>query len=435
MFETLVAGCQKSTLFIVAVPRVSELPQARRGRLAAVSGEPGRPVDRGRDRHRLLAGFWRFGRGGHARALLESERVDHASLGLRRHPLHVLDAVPGLRAGLRGSPARARSPALGPLPASAQRERPAALFRRQLGQEEGATQIRWFLAYSGLPVLLFLAVPALLPAMRPGSSAFLRPGSSAAIVEWPWLLGMALGTVAVAFMVWTRVATRLHELWRQVTRGKIDLRQIRDLDPNRLDPHANIKNILVILIMIQLISYLDQYSIDRWLRSLFPPAFSICVLFGLVATYATYLGTRSRRTRTLVVCAFLCILALAGMLDYEVEIRNLHDLYPSAHKQLVYNLAPEGSLAGTYGAVTSLEKYQRKTVPDPTSRESHAKREQLLDRWVRSFEPSSGTLAKPGKPILVVVCSSGGAFVPASGPRPCSITSIGGSTTFIITCA
>ena len=65
-----------------------------------------------------------------------------------------------------------------------------ALFRRPIGEESAVGQLRWFLAYAGLPALVVLAIPAVLPAVRPGDGP--------AIVEWPWLAGMALGVLAAA---------------------------------------------------------------------------------------------------------------------------------------------------------------------------------------------------------------------------------------------
>ncbi len=277
------------------------------------------------------------------------------------------------------------------------------LLGRQVGQEDGARQIRWFLAYTSLPLLLILAIPALLPAIRPGTNL--------SFVEWPWLSGMALGVLTIGFIVWTRLATRLHELWRQVVRGKIDFRLIYNLDPNRLDPHANIKNILVILAVIQLISYLDFYSADRWLLSLFSPVFSVCVMLGVVATFTTYLGTRSRTTRLVVASSLLLLVALAGMLDYEVEIRGLHDWYPSAKQQILFDLATVGPDANRGGKVRKLEQFQRTTSTDLTSKESHEAREKLLDRWAGSFQTAGENQTQAKKPILVIVASSGGAVL------------------------
>ena len=276
-----------------------------------------------------------------------------------------------------------------------------ALFRQSLDHVDGATQIRWLLAYTGLPALLAMAIPALLPAIRPVENA--------ALVEWPWLGGMAIGVATVALACWTRVATRLHELWRQLLSRRFDLRHIRDLDPNRLDPHANIKNILVIVVMLQIVSHLDFYFVERWMMSLFPPAFSICVMLGVVATFATYLGTRSRTTRAVVVCALLFVLAVAGMLDYEVEISSLGDWYPTPGQQIVRQIVPTRGARYPGSRVTDLEVFQRATS-SVTSRESHEAREKLLDRWATSFETSGQAPLRARKPVLVVVATSGGAL-------------------------
>ena len=276
-----------------------------------------------------------------------------------------------------------------------------ALLGRKLDDADGATQLRWFLAYAGLPAILILAVPAVFPAMRPAGGQ--------AIVEWSWLAGMALGAFVVALVVWTRLATRLHELWRQIVSRRIDLRQIRDLDPNRLDPHANIKNILVIVVLIQAVSYVDFYSADRWMMSLFPPAFSICVMLGVVATFATYLGTRSRTARAAVVCTILLLIALVGMLDYEVEISSLGEWYPSPQSQLLSKLAIKRSAQDSGGKLSSLELFQKSTSP-ATSQESHDAREKLLDRWSESFKTPGARSGADKKPVLVVVATSGGAL-------------------------
>ena len=276
-----------------------------------------------------------------------------------------------------------------------------ALLGRKLDDADGATQLRWFLAYAGLPAILILAVPAVFPAMRPAGGQ--------AIVEWSWLAGMALGAFVVALVVWTRLATRLHELWRQIVSRRIDLRQIRDLDPNRLDPHANIKNILVIVVLIQAASYVDFYSADRWMMSLFPPAFSICVMLGVVATFATYLGTRSRTARAAVVCTILLLIALVGMLDYEVEISSLGEWYPSPQSQLLSKLAIKRSAQDSGGKLSSLELFQKSTSP-ATSQDSHDAREKLLDRWSESFKAPGARSGADKKPVLVVVATSGGAL-------------------------
>src|SRR5262249_43901008 len=152
-----------------------------------------------------------------------------------------------------------------------------------------------------------------------------------------------------------------HELWRQILFRRIDVRQIWILDPNRLHPQANIKNVLVILVMVQAVSYLDSCSVDRWMMSLFPPAFSICVMLGVVATFVTYLGTRSRMTRASVAGALLFALAVAGMLDYEVEISSMSEWYPSAGEQFLRQFMPARTSRYPGSKVTDLEVFQRAT--------------------------------------------------------------------------
>src|SRR5262249_43549129 len=151
------------------------------------------------------------------------------------------------------------------------------------------------------------------------------------------------------------------------------------------------------------------YSVERWMMSLFPPAFSICVMLGVVATFVTYLGTRSRTTRATVVCTLLLLLALVGMLDYEVEISTLADWYPSPQAQLLSNLALAGSPHDPRGRVTDLVQFQKDTSP-AASAESHRAREKVLDRWKESFKTSGDVTALPKKPVLVVVATSGGAL-------------------------
>ena len=111
----------------------------------------------------------------------------------------------------------------------------------------------------------------------------------------------------------------------------------------------------------------------------------------------------------MVVSTVLALLALAGMLDYEVEIRDIHDRYPSAYQQLRRRLSPRGTTGLPQRGVVSLEDFQRGTSPK-TSEKSFEARELLLDRWVQSFQKPSGTAEVSEKPILVVVTTSGGAL-------------------------
>ncbi len=208
----------------------------------------------------------------------------------------------------------------------------------------------------------------------------------------------------------TRAATRLHEFWRQLLNRRFDLRQIVDLHPDRLDPHANIKNILVIVVFILAGSYFDQYFDGNRIKSLFPAAFSICVMLGVVATFVTYLGTRTRTTRVVVVSTLVALVAAAGCLRYEVEVRDLDPWYPSALAQLQDRLLLRAKRATAGGPARSLEAYQKSINPHLASLESFHAREKLLDRWAQSFQKSGGENTGTSKPVLVVVATSGGAL-------------------------
>ena len=324
-------------------------------------------------------------------------------VGIRRDTLCILDALSGICARLRGPPERARAASLGSLWTGARGQRLSRASSTTSIASAGAVgQLRWFLFYAGLPALLGLAIPA----MVARGSTRRRAGDRA--------LGMAGGNGAgasatVAAIVMARAATRIHELWRQLWEGRLDLGQVCNLDPDRLDPHANTKNILVIIAVIWATSYLDQLLGLNWMRSLFPPAFSICVMMGVVATFTTYLGTRSWTIRAITAASILALVAAAGMLDYEVEIRDLHSFYPSASLQIFRQLGLDAADGSHGGHVASLELYQRSTVPKH-SEDSRRTREKLLDRWAQSFQrgPVSSSVAE--KPILVVVTSSGGAL-------------------------
>ncbi len=65
---------------------------------------------------------------------------------------------------------------------------------------------------------------------------------------------------------------------------------------------------------------------------LMPPAFSICFLLGVLATLVVWVGTWSFRTKSVVGLVVLALVAMAGVLDFEVVLRDLSqsrkDLFP-----------------------------------------------------------------------------------------------------------
>lgn len=273
-----------------------------------------------------------------------------------------------------------------------------ALFGYDVEAVEGVGRLRWFLAYAGLPGLVALALPACLPSVRPGDFS--------EVVAWPWLAGMTLGAAAVAVLVWARAATRFHELWRQIVERRFDFRQIIGLDRERLDPYANLKNIVLIITAVFLVSYAQR---DLMMR-LFPPAFSICVVLGVVATVATWLDTRSWPTRLVIGTVVLGLLAVAGMIDYEVVLKDLERYYPTPTDQLWRKVVADDQKPYASGNVKDLESYQRHIEPDAAA-QAHRERVAGLERWAQSFRDPTGppgAAAKP--PILVVVTTSGGAL-------------------------
>jgi hypothetical protein len=278
-----------------------------------------------------------------------------------------------------------------------------ALLGRDGVATDAVGQLRWFLLYAGLPALLFLALPAILPAMRPG------PATKA--VAWPWLFGMATGAVVVGLIVWTRAATRLNEFWRFVCR-RSDFAEVFSLDPARIDPHSNTKNILVLVTTVFLISYLDESIGFHLMRWLFPAAFSICVVLGVLATAATWVAMQAWPTRIALGSTVVALLAAAGTLDYEVEFRDLADRYPSWHDQLRRWLGPAGGQPARYKGIVNLAAFQRKAMKDSDADEAHRVREELLENWRKSFGVGGPSVAPDGRtrPILVVVTTSGGAL-------------------------
>ena len=143
---------------------------------------------------------------------------------------------------------------------------------------------------------------------------------------------------------------------------------------------------------------------------MFTAAFSICVMLGVVATFVTYLGTRARTTRVVVVSTLVALVAAAGCLRYEVEVRDLDPWYPSALAQLQDRLLLRPKRATSGGPARSLEAYQKSINPHLASLESFRAREQLLGRWAQSFQKPGSENTGTVKPVLVVVATSGGAL-------------------------
>jgi hypothetical protein len=276
-----------------------------------------------------------------------------------------------------------------------------ALLKRHVGDNVMVDGLRWFLLYASLPALLAMAIPAVLPAARPATARV--------VVEWPWLGGMALGIGLIAVIVATRAASRLHQLVTPRAAWWIRFRGRAGRCPDRQPPNSNTWNILIIVTLVVLFSHLDQYVGAKMAMAPFPPAFSICVMFGVPATFTTFLSTRTWLTRIVSISCLLVLVAAAGLLDYDVELRDLHSWYPSARAQLARRVSLQPSNPPSYSQVAHLESFQRNTPPQAAAL-AWREREIQLGRWAQSFFRPSGAPALAAKPILVVVAAAGGAL-------------------------
>ncbi|AMV40717.1 hypothetical protein [Planctomyces sp. SH-PL62] len=280
---------------------------------------------------------------------------------------------------------------------------PVQLIARA-SQADPIGRLQWVLAVAGLPALLALALPATIPALRPGAGLALAANAGPAVVDWAWLGGIAIGAAVTAVLAYSRAATRVHEAWRVVTR-RAPFGSAWRVERDRLDPHANMKNLVIVLTVVFVLSYYDEAS-SRWL---FPAAFSMCIVLGVLATALTWLGTRSWGVRLAVGLTLFALLAAGGALDYEVRLRGFEDLYPSSFQQYRRRLASVESKPPWYHGVKDLQEAQRAEPPgDAAEQAAQERRTELLERWRDSFGGPTGP-TEGRRPILVVVATSGGA--------------------------
>jgi|GEM_PF-1382191 len=282
---------------------------------------------------------------------------------------------------------------------------PPGLAARLPKRPSAAHRMSLFLFLSAFPILMILAIPAVLPS--------LRSGDFQTIVAAEWLLGLAAGIIAAWVVIITRIPTRLNELRRQILRGRLDLRQLWALDPEQLDPEGNAKNILIIVGLL----YFFAWLFPKATQALFPPAFSLCILLGVLLTLVVWLGMRRNwRSRLIAAGVALCLIAATGMLDYDVVIRDLAGKFPGAPnlyatpgEQYRYHISMSSSRPRSYGKVVDLTKFQRTQDPSKAGPADFQAREAILDRW-KAAMAKRGEPEPAGKPILVVVTTSGGAL-------------------------
>lgn len=270
-------------------------------------------------------------------------------------------------------------------------------------------QMVGFVFFASAPALIMLALPAVLPTIRAGAVKD--------VMATDWLLGLSAGVAMAVVVVITRIPTRLNELRRQAMRREFDLGHLWRLDAERLDPGGNAKNMLIIVGLL----YLAAWTFPVATQSLFPPAFSLCILMGVLATFVVWLGVRGHwKSRAIAAGFMLALVATSGMLDYDVVVRDLAgrepgapNLYPPLYEQFRYHLSQSASKPTAYGEVVDLAEFQKsRKLAD--GRKDWEARERILDAWTSGMKwggsgsaPGSGGV---GKPIVVVVTTSGGAL-------------------------
>ncbi|WP_165251314.1 hypothetical protein [Paludisphaera soli] len=287
---------------------------------------------------------------------------------------------------------------------------PPVLDRFVPTEPSASEQMGWFVFFAASPIITVLALPAVLPTIRAGAVQ--------EIVAKPWLLGLAAGVATALVVVVTRIPTRLNELRRQLIHRRIDFAQLWRLDSDRLDPEGNAKNMLIIVGILYLVAWIFPGTTQR----IFPPAFSLCILLGVLTTFVVWLGVRQhRKSRVIAAVSIVTLVAASGMLDYDVEVRDLAgvtpgspDLYPPLREQYRYHLSLSQSKPESYGKVVDLTKFQKsRALADVAA--DFAARQKLLDRWLAGMRWGGSDSAGPGaggrgKPIVVVVTTSGGAL-------------------------
>ncbi|MDG3004969.1 hypothetical protein [Paludisphaera mucosa] len=286
---------------------------------------------------------------------------------------------------------------------------PPALDRLVPESPTASVQMGWFVFFAAQPIVTMLALPAVLPSMRSGALQ--------TVVARGWILGVAAAVATALVVVATRIPTRLNELRRQVLHRRLDFGQLWRLDNDRLDPQGNAKNMLIIVGILYLVAWVFPAATQR----LFPPAFSLCILLGVLATFLVWLGMRQHwKSRAIAAAAILGLVAASGMLDYDVLVRDLAggspggpDLYPTPLEQYRYHLSLSEAKPQTYARVVDLAAFQKERKLTEGRADFEA-RQKLLDRWQAGMRwGGSGSGSGPagaGKPIVVVVTTSGGAL-------------------------
>ena len=253
-------------------------------------------------------------------------------------------------------------------------------------------EVGWYLMVACLPGLLLLALPGFLPAIRPSSQ--LR------VVEWPWLLGLALGTVAAQSLLITRPISRIAlEFGRW--RGKT----IPGDRSRELFRHPG-----VLLWLLALI-YFVSLAVDQIRPTWVVPSALFCLLLAMIAVGVAVFGSiRSRKTQLGVILVALGILLLNGVQTYDPCYTGLAAYYPPDPLRRLIGLHSPFSASAASSPVDLVE-FQANDGGPQGRIAAAGSRTAILDAWKKRLgEDGQPGSAPARKPILVAVATCGGAL-------------------------
>ncbi|QEH34548.1 hypothetical protein OJF2_30880 [Aquisphaera giovannonii] len=272
-----------------------------------------------------------------------------------------------------------------------------SLLRMSTADMSPRRQLGCCLAAAMMPGLFLLALPAFLPAIRPGGE--LR------VVEWPWLVGLAVG----AFLPYVLLATR------PVRFVALQLRRLWDPSAPRPDVGEVILRPGVLLWALGLV-YVASLVVDRLQPRLIVPAALICLMLSMIAVSAAFFfSIRSRQTRALVLLLVPAALALNGVQTYDTCYRGLEDYYP--RDPLCMALGLPSSFSTGEGSPVNLVEFQEKHGGRELREQAVESRTRILDAWkgrLATGRPNADgggdARGTTDKPILVAVATCGGAL-------------------------
>ncbi len=277
----------------------------------------------------------------------------------------------------------------------------AGLFNADAPDAESHSQLGASFAAFGPPIVFLMILPSVFPILGPWYDP---ESTNNPLLAWPWLLGVTLGGLCIAAIVRSRDLSRLNKGMSSLLRRPFWRMGRSTRLAGWADDRTNIRNAILLILVFHGLSFLDPTPDLANLDVVFPAAVSICVLLGALASILMSLSMAPAVWKRVATYSVLLLLLLKGTVDYEVELRDLKGDYPSIRQQ--YGRWMRSAVFGKgkpYDRVVDLSDFQK--CEFRSSSNDKAKREECLTAWADRFAKGHRK-----KPILVVVCTSGGAL-------------------------